>query len=107
MLADYPHAKRAGVTEWLGWVGTLCVTIGWDWCQMSDGALLDLGLVSPRANVRLLDGQGYDMDRQQERQELASFIGRCCWRPGVSLALLALGQTLSHTPTFLPGSSYH
>jgi len=90
VLADYPHACRAGVTEWVGSVGSLSVSMGWDWCQMADGALLHLGVVAPRANVKLLDTKGYDMDPQQELHVLNEFIEHSKWQQCVRAALEGL-----------------
>lgn len=107
VLQDYPHARRAGVTEWVGQIGTLPVSIGWDWCEMADGAVLHLEVVSPRANVRLIDERGYDLESAAEQLAFSKFIQNYSWQARVRDALDQDGRASFSSSPVPPSLRYH
>jgi hypothetical protein len=80
---------RAGITEWIGRWDGLCVSLGWDWGQLTDGSISLLKAVSPRTNLMTIDAKGYDIPSEQALGDIWTLIESLSWRSEVAAALRA------------------
>lgn len=90
-----------GVTEWIGQHENNTVSLAWDWRLDHNNSIEPNFFHSPRSNVMLICGDGYDLGIHETTQLLLDIIARIPWCAQVLECVRALHHLRIATPSVL------